>query len=181
MTEIIHASKRPEPDECSEYYHAYIEQVSDGDVVATLRRQLDDTEGLLRGVSPERQAYRYAPGKWTLNEVFGHVLDMEWVFTSRALTFARADSMVMPGADQDDFNAHANHAERPLDALLEQFHHVRTASALLFESFDERVWDRTGIASGNPFTVRSLVWILAGHELHHRRVISERYLSAATS
>jgi hypothetical protein len=168
--------KRPDVSEYAAYYQPYIDRVPDGEVVATLRRQLEETTSFLRGVPRERQRSTYAPGKWTLNEVFGHVLDMEWVFTSRALMFARADGVTMPGADQHEFSRNARSTEQSLGALLEQFRCVRSAAVLLFDSFDESVWDRTGIASGNPFTVRSLAWIIAGHERHHRTVIAERYL-----
>jgi hypothetical protein len=168
--------KRPDRTEYFEYYDRYVSLVPDGDIVAILRAQLAATGEFLRSVPKERIEHRYAPGKWTLKEVLGHVVDMEWVFTARALHFARAVGQPLPGVEQDDFIAVGNFAAQAWPALIDQYQHLRAANTLLFEAFDDAAWSRKGIASGREFTVRAIPHIIAGHERHHVGVIRERYL-----
>jgi hypothetical protein len=151
--------------------------VPDGDIVAILRAQMAEASALLGGVSAERAEYRYAPGKWSLKEVVGHVHDMEWVFASRALCFARGLTAPMPGVEQDEFMSVASFAGRSLSDIFSQWQALRAANVLLFESFDDAAWERTGVASGFPVSVRALAWITAGHARHHLDVLQERYLS----
>lgn len=170
---------RPLASEFNEYYAGYIAKVPDGDLVAILRAQFTASSALLASVKPDRIAYRYAPGKWSLHEVVGHVVDMEWVFTVRALSFARGLAAPMPGVEQDEFMAVANFAKQSWPDLLAQWRALRSANTLLFSTFDDEAWKRMGIASGNPVSVRALAYIVAGHEQHHMGVIRERYLSGA--
>jgi DinB superfamily len=101
---------------------------------------------------------------------------MEWVFTARALHFARGVPGALPGVEQDDVMKVVNYEARPWAALIEQYGHLRAANIKLFEGFDEAAWHRTGVASGHPVSVRALAYIIAGHERHHVAVIRERYL-----
>jgi hypothetical protein len=167
---------RPEKTEFAEYYGGYVSKVPDGDIVAILRAQMTDTSTLLDRVPAERTAFRYAPEKWTLHEVVGHVVDMEWVFTTRALCFARGLAAPMPGVEQDDFVAAAKLSRQTWPNLLAQWRALRTASALMFESLDDEAWKRMGTASGHGVSVRALAYIIAGHDRHHMGVIRERYL-----
>ena len=167
---------RPLESEYAEYYRRYVNQVPEGSVVATLRSQMEETSRLLAGVPAAKVEYRYAPGKWTLHEVIGHVVDMEWVFTTRALCFARGLAAPMPGVEQEEFVEVAQFAKQSWPKLLEQWRHVREASALVYESLDEEAWKRVGTASGYSVSVRALAYITAGHERHHMGVIRERYL-----
>jgi len=167
---------RPAPGECAEYYRGYIDQVPDGDIIELLGWSLDDSIATLEEVPPERRDHRYAPGKWSLREVVGHVVDTERIFAYRALRFARADTSELPGMEQDDYVRHGRFARRPWDDLLEEFESLREANLALFRSFEEEEMDRGGIASGHPVTVRALLWIMAGHERHHLGVIRGKYL-----
>lgn len=167
--------RRPAEGESDPYYRGYIDQVPQGDYFALSRRQLDDTCRLLESLPPERQDFRYAPGKWSVKQVLGHILDTEWVFSYRAMCMARGDTTPLPGMDQDRFAAGANHADRSMDSLLSELRHLRTANLSLFESFDDAILDRVGNASGCDFTVRSILFIIAGHERHHVRVLREKY------
>jgi len=176
MTNPTTTRRRPDRSEYFEYYDRYVGLVPDGDIVAILRDQLVSTSAFLQLIPNDRIEYRYAPGKWTLKEVLGHVVDMEWVFTSRALHFARAVGEPLPGVEQDDFIAVGNFAVQSWSALIEQYRHLRHANALLFEAFDEATWSRSGVASGRTFTVRAIPHIIAGHERHHLGVIREKYL-----
>ena len=168
---------RPDRSEYNEYYHTYISKVPDGDVCETLERGLQTTKELLGDVGRSLEAYRYAPDKWTLNEVVGHVVDAERIFGYRAMCFAREDPAELPGMDQDAYVRASGANDRGLTSLLDELELLRRSHLALFRSFDETVALRRGIASGFEFTVRALVYIVAGHEIHHRRVIEERYLT----
>ena len=168
--------KRPEPSEYADYYDRYVSLVPDGDIVTILRKQMETSVTLLKVLPSELGDHTYAPGKWTLKEVLGHVVDIEWVFTYRALCFARDSATSLPGVDQDALVRHANFSSRTLADMVEEFRHLRLANTVLFSSFGEEVLDRRGVASDCTFSVRSFPYIIAGHELHHMNVIKERYL-----
>ena len=168
--------ERPRPDECAEYYHGYIE-VAGEPLLDTLERGAEEWSGLLAGIPPEREGYRYAPGKWSVREVVAHVIDAERMFTMRVLAFARGDRAHFPSFDQDEYAAASRADNRSLPSLAEELRAVRRSTVLLFRSLEEDVWDRRGVASGYEFTVRSLAWIIAGHSVHHRRVLADRYVN----
>lgn len=169
---------RPAPSEHAEYYGRYIELVPDGDILVTLREQLEDTLELLDGVPEERETYSYAEGKWTLREVVGHLIDTERMFGFRALAMARSNGVDLPAMDQEEWAANSNAGERPLADLLKEWTTVRRSTVHLFASFDDSAAERTGRASGYTFSVRSFPWIIAGHELWHRRLIEHDYIRA---
>ncbi len=168
--------KRPNPSEYAEYYGTYVNKVSDGDVLQILADEVIRTVELLGGLPPEWGTYRYEPDKWSVTEVLGHMVDVERLFGYRALSIARADPAPLPGMDQDLWAASSNAGDRPLASLLEDLCCARSSSIAMFRSFDEATWERRGVASDCPFSVRTFPYILAGHEIHHRRVLEERYL-----
>jgi len=168
--------RRPEPSEYDDFYAGYVAQVPDGDVLELLKEQGASHRELFAAIPEEKHDHRYAPGKWTVKEVIGHLIDTERVFAYRALAFARGDAAPIPGMDQDEYMAGADFGRRSMASLIDEYHHLRAADVALFGSFDEAVLDRTGVASGVPFTVRALLWIVAGHERHHLGVLKERYL-----
>lgn len=168
---------RPDPSEHADYYGQYVAKVPDGDILVTLRDQLEDTLDLLTGLSEEQETRPYAEGKWSLREVVGHMIDTERMFSFRALSMARSDDVDLPGMDQEEWAAASNAGERPLDELTKEWTAVRRSTVHLFASLDPATADRSGRASGYEFTVRSFPWIIAGHELWHRTLIEERYLA----
>ena len=170
-------ARRPEPEEYNEYYHNYVRLVPAGDIIDILERQRRSTLELLEGIDESRGDYRYAAGKWTLKEVVGHVIDVEWVFTYRGLRIARGDPTPMPGIEQDDLVRGAEFGSRRLADLARELSHLRSANIALFRSWSPEVLRRVGTASGFRFSARSIPYIIAGHELHHRGVIEERYLA----
>lgn len=169
---------RPTPSEHDDYYRLYIDQVPEGDVLGILAASLEATLDRLRDLPKAWQSFRYEPDKWTINEVIGHVIDVERTFAYRAMCMARGEQRDLPIFDQDTYAAASNAASRPLAALLGELVSVRRASLTLFASFDDAALGRAGKASGFPFTVRTFPFLIAGHEIHHRRVIEERYLPA---
>ncbi len=173
------ARRRPGTDEHHEYYTAYIGCVK-GDVLGALSKAPAELRNALCSnggwPTPEVEARAYAPGKWNLREVMGHVVDVERLFAFRSLHIARNDPSDLPGMDQDIWARHSNAGERPLRDLYEEFCDLRAANVRFFSSLANADWDSRGTASGSEVTVRALAWIMAGHEIHHRNVILKRYL-----
>lgn len=170
---------RPAPNEYAPYYGGYMNIVPDGDIVALLTQQMPATLALIRGLAEEQGSWRYAPEKWSIKELCGHIIDAERVFAYRALRFARGDQTPLPGFEQDDFIAHANFAARSLNDLADEYEAVRRATIALLGSLDDAAWQRSGIASENEMSVRALAYGIAGHELHHLKILRERYLTEA--
>ena len=167
--------QRPADAEYNEYYRKYVKLVPDGDLLALLQAQGADTVTLLRGVSEEKSKQGYAPGKWSVREVVGHLTDAERVFTYRALTFARADASALPSFDENAWAKASNAANRPIEDLIDEFIAVRAGTLALFDGFTAGDFARSGVASGNTVSVRALAWITAGHERHHVGILRERY------
>ena len=167
---------RPEPTEHAPYYSLYIDKIREGDILKTLAQQNAQTLQLLESIGEEKANFRYAPDKWSVKQVLGHVIDVERVFAYRALAFARNDPAKLPSMEQNDYAAGANFERRPLGRILAEFAAVRAANLALFESFDAEIAMRRGTASGYEFSVRAIPYIIAGHELHHVGVLRERYL-----
>jgi len=168
--------KRPVASEYAPYYARYIELVPDGPIVDILRTQVRDTLELLRAQPEAKGEHRYAPDKWSIKELVGHVIDGERVFAYRALRFGRNDATQLPGFEQDDYVRDGGFAARSLHHLADELEAVRRATVLLYEGFSEEHWSRKGVASENPVTVRGLAYIIAGHELHHVKILKEKYL-----
>lgn len=169
---------RPTTDEHAPYYGLYVRQVPDGDVLEILAREVGRTVALLEPLDETQAAYRYAPGKWSVKEVLGHVIDVERVFAQRALHFARKDAAPLPSLEQDEWVEAGYFDRRTIASLLEEFSAVRRANLAMFRGFDPGAWANRGVASGVEFTARSIPYIIAGHELHHRKVLEARYLSS---
>lgn len=176
MTTLTTAIGRPGPGEYAAYYEKYIAGVQGNDIVATLDEQRRQMLLLLSGRSESDGEIRYAPGKWTVKQVVGHICDTERVMSYRALRIARGDSTPLAGFDENNYVANAPFATHPLADLIEEFIAVRRATVSLFRNLDEAAWARRGVANNNEVTVRALAYIVAGHELHHRRMLQEKYL-----
>jgi hypothetical protein len=167
---------RPQENEAASYYFAYIHQVPGDDVLGFLKTQLAGLETILSSISNEKSLYRYLPEKWSIRQLLNHVTDTERAFAFRALWFARGFSSPLPGYDQDIAAAGAEADRVSWADHIEEFKQVRLSTISLFENLPPVAWLRTGIASDNPFTVRALAFIIAGHVAHHTSVLRERYL-----
>lgn len=166
----------PDATEAAEYYFTYIRQVPRGDICQVLDAQLEDAAVLFDGISGPDSARRYAPDKWSVRQVVSHINDTERAFVFRALWFARGFDTPLPGFDQEIAIAGAGADEVPWRSHAEEFRAVRTATLAFFRALPADAWMRRGIAGGNPFTVRALAFITAGHVAHHIRILRERYL-----
>ena len=170
---------RPEPSEYAPYYEKYVRLVEGEDVLRAIGDQIGQSLATLRGVSPEDSLGRYAPGKWSLREVVGHLIDSERVFAYRALRFARNDRTGLPGFEGDDYVTAAGFDRRPWPELLDEFEAVRRATIPMFRGLDGEAWLRRGVASDNEMSVRAFAYNIAGHELHHLQIVRTKYLPAA--
>jgi len=168
---------RPEPTEFDPFYAGYIAGVPDGDLLATLEQQGRDTRATFAGLADARGDFAYAPGKWTVKEVLGHVADGERVFAYRALSFARGESAPLPGFDEQAWTPASGARARTVADLLDELAAVRGATLALLRHLPSGAPLRRGIANGREISVRALAWIIAGHERHHLRILRERYLA----
>jgi hypothetical protein len=171
-----HLHQRPAPGEYAEFYSGYVARVPTGDIAVLLRDQFIDTRALLASVKPGVADHAYAPGKWTVKEVVGHLADTERVMSYRALRIARGDATPLAGFDENDYVSAASFGDRDLVSLVEELATVRTATIAMFRGLPHEAWPRRGVANAKEISVRALAAIIAGHELHHRELLETRYL-----
>ncbi len=176
MTLTATASLRPQPGDYAPHYEKYLTQIPGNNILATLDDQRRQMLLLLSGRAESDGDLRYAPGKWTVKEVLGHICDAERIFAYRALRISRNDPTPMEGFDENDYVRNAPFARLSLADLIEDYIGVRRATITLFRNLDEAAWTRRGVANKNEVTLLALAYIIAGHELHHRKMIEEKYL-----
>jgi len=167
---------RPNTNEAADYYFRYIDLITSDDIVPAMENQMGEMLQLLSGISEEQSLHAYAPGKWTIREVLNHVNDGERVFAGRAFWFARGFTDALPSFDQDVAVQYAHANNTSWADLVDEFRIVRLATISFFKSMPEEAWDRTGVASDNPASVRAIAYIIAGHVTHHMNVLREKYL-----
>jgi hypothetical protein len=175
MSTTATISLRPQPREYAPYYDRYISLIQSNDVLAALDDQRRQTLLLLCGRPEADGDLRYAADKWSLKEVLGHVNDTERIMSYRALRISRGDQTPIEGYEQDDYVRNGPFARCTLADLIEDYIAVRRATVSLFRNLDEDAWSRRGVANKNEVTVRALAYIIAGHELHHRKILEEKY------
>jgi uncharacterized damage-inducible protein DinB len=168
---------RPGPGEYAPHYDRYIALVPGSDILGTLDSQRRQMMLLLSGRDESDGDLRYASGKWSAKEVLGHVCDTERIFAYRALRISRGDQTPIEGFEQDDYVRNGPFARAPLAEIIEDYIAVRRATLTLLRNLDEAAWARRGVANNNEITVRALAYIIAGHELHHRRMLEEKYFA----
>ena len=166
----------PDRTEAGEYYFRYIDLVPAGDICEVLETQGRETLALLRGIGPDASLTRYAPDKWSIRGVLSHLNDTERLFVFRAFWFARGFDSPLPSFDQGVAAASAAADGRTWTSLVDEFAAVRAATVTFFQALPEDAWTRRGIASGNPFSVRALAFLTAGHVTHHLTILREHYL-----
>ncbi|TKC12528.1 DinB family protein [Pedobacter polaris] len=165
---------QPQTQEYPEWYERYISLV-EGDVIEILEKQISDFSNFINNLI-EKGDYAYAPGKWTIKELVGHIIDTERIMAFRLTCFARNEKGQIPGFEEDEYVANANFKARSLFSLSEEFAQLRKANMFLIKSLNDEELARSGNANGNLISVKALVYVLAGHIIHHTNVIKERYL-----
>ena len=166
---------RPQPTEAASYYFTYINQVTSDDPVSAIEHQLEESQALFAKISEEKSLHRYAPDKWSIRQALNHVTDTERAFAFRALWFARGFDTPLPSYDQNIAATGAEADRTSWAAHVDEFRSVRLSTISLFKNMPSQAWTRSGIASGNPFTVRALAYIIPGHFTHHVALLRERY------
>jgi len=166
---------RPDRSEAGEYYFTYIDRIQEDDICAVLEAQHVSTLGALRAVTDAASKHRYAPGKWSLREVLGHLNDTERLFVLRAFWFARGFDSPLPSFDQNQAIAGARADERSWAEVSQEFLAIRSATIPFFRALSADAWDRRGTASGNSFSVRALAYLVAGHATHHFGHFTTKY------
>lgn len=169
-------ARRPEPNEYAAWYADYIGLVPEDDIVAAMEAQSRETAALLAAIDETKAAHRYAPEKWSIRELVGHVADAERVFSYRTLCIGRGETQSLPGFDEGTYARSSNAHARTLADLAGELAAARRATLALLRGFDEEAWGRSGTANNTPVSVRALAWITVGHERHHMKVLRERYL-----
>lgn len=171
--------KRPNPTEYASYYDGYIKLVPQENVLDVLNEQVAVVKSVLAKVELNKENYRYAPKKWTIKEVVGHMVDTERIMAYRALCIARGEKNALPGYDDNEYVANANFNASSLTILTHHLELVRAANLALFKTFDEEAFNKIGVANKADISVRALLFIIAGHTQHHLNVIKEKYLNIA--
>jgi uncharacterized damage-inducible protein DinB len=166
---------RPAAEESAPFYHGYIAKVPGENIGEQLERQLQELEQLFRGLDDAAALARYAPGKWSIKEVLGHLTDTERIFAYRLLRISRADGTPLASFDENAYVPAGSFDERPVTTLVSEFRAVRTSSIALVEGLPPAAWSRNGQASGNTISTRALAYILVGHVTHHLGVLRDRY------
>jgi uncharacterized damage-inducible protein DinB len=168
---------RPQAGEYADFQEGYISIVPGDDAFESLSAQASATIDVLRSLPAERETFRYAPGKWSVRETVGHMIDTERVFAYRALRFSRNDQTPLPGFEQDHFIEGGRYDHIQLANLLEEFETVRRSTVFLFRNMNQEMLHRKGTASGREMSVRAIAWAIAGHELYHMKLFRENVLS----
>jgi hypothetical protein len=163
-------------NEYKAYYELYLDRVSPEVELFEALEQQDELVSFFEALPQDKHEFRYAQNKWTPKQILQHLIDTERIFINRALRFARADFTELPGYDENHYAEHCFSNQQSIDELLEEFKAVRASSIYLFKSFNDQVLTHIGEASGGPFSVRSVPFILCGHQKHHIAIIKERYL-----
>lgn len=170
------AVTRPLAGEYGEFYAGYINRVPEGEILEILAGQLDETLGLLSGLTPEQADYRYAPDQWSIKEMLGHINDTERIMSYRALRISRGDETPLPGFEQDSYVLNGDFSARDFQDLVREFEYLRRANLLTFKVTSDEISQRRGTASGNPITVRALLYIMVGHLNFHLESLRNEYL-----
>lgn len=160
----------------TQFYTNYLSVLDDVFLMNLLKRQKEDFVNFLEQIPKERYHYAYAKDKWTLMEVLVHIIDTERIFQYRALRFSRSDSTPLPGFDQDKYVPESSAGERTMESVIEEYLAVRQSTISLFENLNESQLELSGTASGVPWTVATIGFVICGHQRHHQNILEQRYL-----
>ncbi|MGQ8872181.1 DinB family protein [Paenibacillus sp. TSA_86.1] len=168
-------NERPNQEEYAAYYEGYIHLVPEGNVVELLEKQAERVESAIRSLSEEEVNFSYGEGKWSVKEVFGHLIDNERIMSARLLRIARGDNTSLPGYDQDIFMAGHPFETYTVVNLAEEYAAVRHSTLLLLRRLSPEAMIRKGLVNDQVASARSIAYVITGHELHHLSILRDRY------
>jgi hypothetical protein len=171
----IMSRMRPSETDYAKPFARYVALVPEDDIVSTIEQQSSETQRLMSSLDDTKAAHRYEPGKWSVKEVIGHIIDAERIFGYRALAFSRGETASLPGWDENAYAATANFDQWRIGDLAELYAVARRSNIIYFRNLAPEAWNRRGIASNNAITVNALAYVIAGHERHHLQILHERY------
>lgn len=175
MRNVFTKVPAPESGEYGDFYEGYVELARGSDVASLLAGQVPALRRACDGLSDSAALARYAPGKWSVKEVVGHLADSDRVFSYRLLRIGRGDSTPLSSFDENFFVERGGFDDRPLTSLLDELEAVRAATIHLVAGLAPDSWTRRGLASGKEVTARAIAHIIAGHAEHHLVILRERY------
>jgi uncharacterized damage-inducible protein DinB len=167
-----------ESNEYAPYYSTYVNLVPEGDILDILTQQMEETSAYLIDLTEQQAHFSYGDGKWTIKEVIGHVADTERIMAYRLLSFARGETAELPGYDDNQYVFNAQFNDQSVQQLIQNLMMVRQSTIHLIKSLPSEAYLRRGKANGSEVTVRALIHIITGHELHHRNIIKQRYMGS---
>ncbi|MCM3090618.1 MULTISPECIES: DinB family protein [unclassified Cytobacillus] len=170
--------KKPESNEYAPYYEKYVSSIPEGDLLQILDEQMRETMNLVKDLKEDQAQFRYAPEKWTIKEVIGHITDTERIMSYRMLCIGRGEKAELPGYDDNQYVKNGKFNRFSIRELSAQMSQVRQNTIALLKSLDDEALLRRGNANGTEVTARAIAYIIAGHEHHHRTLIKERYMGA---
>lgn len=158
------------------HFENYISHVEHENCIEALEISMNSFVHFINSIPENKHEYSYQPEKWSIKDIVQHITDAERIFVYRALRFARNDKTALPGFEEDDYANSANANRLEMKDLLEEFALVRKATIKMFQSFDKDALDNKGVASEKEISVHAIGYIIAGHNIHHQKIIEERYL-----
>ncbi|HUI64186.1 MAG TPA: DinB family protein [Bacteroidota bacterium] len=167
--------EKPPAAEYADYFARYVSLITEPDVLPVLERQIGEVNAFAAAVGSEREMYRYAPGKWSIRQVFGHMIDVERVFAYRALCISRGESSSLPSFDENKYVEHSPYDAIPLEDLRTEFADLRKANLHFLRRLDDAAWRAMGTSSSKPVSVRALAYVMAGHVRHHFNGLLQNY------
>ncbi|MFC0270751.1 DinB family protein [Metabacillus herbersteinensis] len=169
---------RPEKNEYASYYQTYVNLVPEGELTIILSQQVEETLSLVKDISDAQALFKYASEKWSIKEVVGHIADTERIMGYRLLAIARGETVSLPGYNDNQYVTNALFDKQSINDLLQNLVVVRQSTLHLIKNLTDEALVRRGLANNSEVTVRALATIIAGHELHHRQIIKDRYIGA---
>lgn len=167
---------RPQIETVPSFYKGYVENVKDQDMLEALSHASEITLKVIRSIPEDKGEYRYGEGKWSIKELLAHMIDVERILGYRALRFARNDKTELAGFEENDYAPEANAHARSIKQLADELERIRLTTMDLFKSFTSEMLKREGVANKNKLSVINIGYIIAGHQIHHLKILKERYL-----
>jgi hypothetical protein len=158
-----------------EYYDKYILRVDDIELPDALDKSLEDLNSLDIALLNEVGDLTYAPGKWTIKKIIQHLSDTERILTYRTLLFARSDNTPPAGFETEYLADNSNADSRTITELIYELKAVRLSTIALFDSFNEEQLNRKGMNWKYEMSVLAMGFSIVGHQVHHLKIIEEKY------